>query len=126
MNTKQLVEDAKIRFSHNASKIQLEEKYKNRLMLADQGGLWLADSSTISLLSNFTTEEIVMIDTFKNPVKVKRIELLHKLTEKYQEVMTDKTYLESVLNDGKERAKAIADRTLAEVKAALGFSMPTA
>ena len=38
--------------------------------------------------------------------------------------MTDKPYLESVLRDGKNRAAAIADRTLAEVKAALGFSTP--
>jgi tryptophanyl-tRNA synthetase len=40
--------------------------------------------------------------------------------------MADKTYLESVLRDGKHRAALIADRTLADVKAALGFSVPLA
>jgi tryptophanyl-tRNA synthetase len=38
--------------------------------------------------------------------------------------MTDKGYLESVLRDGREAAEAIANETLNQVKAALGYSMP--
>ena len=59
---------------------------------------------------------------FKPLLTEATIEHLRPIQAKYQEVMTDKTYLESVLKDGRDRAATIADRTLAEVKEALGFS----
>ena len=62
---------------------------------------------------------------FKPLLTEATIEHLRPIQVKYQAVMTDRTYLESVLHDGKERAALIANKTLAEVKAALGFSMPT-
>jgi tryptophanyl-tRNA synthetase len=61
---------------------------------------------------------------FKPLLTEATIEHLRPIQAKYQAVMTDKSYLESVLRDGKNQAAAIADRTLAEVKAALGFSVP--
>jgi tryptophanyl-tRNA synthetase len=59
---------------------------------------------------------------FKPLLTEATIEHLRPIQAKYQEVMTDKTHLESILRTGRDRAAAIADRTLAEVKAALGFS----
>ncbi len=61
---------------------------------------------------------------FKPLLTEATIEHLRPIQAKYQEVMADKTYLESVLREGKHRAALIADRTLADVKAALGFSTP--
>lgn len=61
---------------------------------------------------------------FKPLLTEATIEHLRPIQAKYQEVMADKTYLESVLREGKQRAALIADRTLADVKAALGFSVP--
>jgi tryptophanyl-tRNA synthetase len=52
------------------------------------------------------------------------INALKPIQDKYKEVMADKGYLESVLKDGKEKAEAIANQTLADVKAALGYTMP--
>jgi tryptophanyl-tRNA synthetase len=52
------------------------------------------------------------------------IHALKPIQDKYQEVMADKGYLESVLRDGGEKARAIANKTLAGVKAALGFTIP--
>ncbi len=49
---------------------------------------------------------------------------LQPIQEKYQAVMNDKGYLESVLRDGREKAEAIANDTLSKVKAALGYSLP--
>ena len=60
---------------------------------------------------------------FKPLLTAATIEHLRPIQAKYHEVMSDKTYLESVLRDGRDRAALIANRTLAEVKAALGFSM---
>ena len=52
------------------------------------------------------------------------IEALRPIQEKYQAVMDDKGYLESVLREGREKAEAIANETLSNVKAALGYSVP--
>jgi tryptophanyl-tRNA synthetase len=61
---------------------------------------------------------------FKPLLTETMIEALKPIQEKYQAVMTDKGYLESVLRDGREAAEAIANETLNQVKAALGYSMP--
>ena len=89
MDTKTLLADAKARFNHNAAKAYLAEKFKAKLILAAQGGLWKADAQTISLLSSFETSKLVLIDTFNNPVQVCREELLYKLQTVYEEVMLD-------------------------------------
>lgn len=52
------------------------------------------------------------------------INALKPIQEKYQEITADKGYLESVLRDGREKAEAVANQTLADVKAALGYSAP--
>ena len=61
---------------------------------------------------------------FKPLLTETMIEALKPIQEKYQAVMADKGYLESVLRDGREAAEAIANQTLNQVKAALGYSMP--
>ena len=52
------------------------------------------------------------------------ITALKPIQEKYNEIMADKGYLESVLRDGREAAAAIADETLRQAKLALGYSLP--
>lgn len=90
MDTKSLVLAAKARFNHNSAKAYLKEKYDARLLVADQGGLWKADQQTISFLKEWQiSDEIVLIDTFDNPVKVDRTSLLLKLQDTYQSVMTE-------------------------------------
>lgn len=88
MDTKTLVADAKARFAHNSARDYLKEKYEAKLIVAEQGGLWKADQQTICFLANATyLEQMVLIDTFNNPVKVVRTELLWKLQDVYEEVM---------------------------------------
>jgi tryptophanyl-tRNA synthetase len=52
------------------------------------------------------------------------IQALKPIQEKYQAATQEKGYLESVLRDGKQKAEAIANQTLAQVKAAMGYSVP--
>lgn len=87
MDTELLISEAKARFAHNSAKAYLKEKYEAKLIIADQNGLWKADTQTITFLSSFQEEEIVLIDTFNNLVKVNRILLLQKLKELNQSVM---------------------------------------
>ncbi|MGL5132572.1 MAG: tryptophan--tRNA ligase, partial [Planktothrix sp.] len=42
----------------------------------------------------------------------------------YKAVMDDRSYLESVLKNGREKAEAVANQTLTRVKEAMGYSLP--
>lgn len=89
MDVKTLISDTKARFAHNSAKAYLKDKYDSKFIIADQGGLWRADAETINFLNAFKTDQIILIDTFGNPVQVKRKELLIKLQNVYTENMTN-------------------------------------
>ncbi|MBE9230004.1 tryptophan--tRNA ligase [Phormidium sp. LEGE 05292] len=82
------------------------------------------------LLSGKTKEEVAAEcadmgwGQFKPLLTETMINALKPIQEKYYAVMNEKGYLESVLREGKEKAGAIANQTLAEVKAAMGYSQP--
>ena len=89
MNTRDLIQQAKARFSHQSSREYLKEKYQSKLLVATQNGLWKADPSTIAFLSALSADEVVVIDTFEKPIKVDRVALLNSITERYLEVSTE-------------------------------------
>ena len=60
---------------------------------------------------------------FKPLLAETTVEALRPIQEKYAELMDDRTYLLSVLADGKSKAQAIAIPTLAKVKTAMGFTL---
>ncbi|GAB1542021.1 tryptophan--tRNA ligase [Scytonema sp. NUACC21] len=82
------------------------------------------------LLSGKTKEEVAAEcqdmgwGQFKPLLTDTAIEALKVIQEKYQAIMDDKGYLESVLRDGRHKAEAVANQTLAQVKTAMGYSMP--
>lgn len=61
---------------------------------------------------------------FKPLLTEATIAALQPIQEKYHAIMADEGYIQSVLKDGREKAGAIANQTLAKVKAALGYSVP--
>ncbi|WP_445633756.1 tryptophan--tRNA ligase [Nostoc sp. DSM 114161] len=83
-----------------------------------------------TLLSGKTKEDVAVEcqnmgwGQFKPLLADTIIEALKPIQEKYQAVTEDKSYLESVLRDGAEKARAIANQTLSQVKIALGYSLP--
>jgi hypothetical protein len=89
MDTNTLLTDVKARFAHNSAKAYLKEKYEAKLIVADQGGLWRADAQTITLLSSYINKQLILLDTFGNPVKVERAELLDLLDRTYANVMKE-------------------------------------
>jgi len=93
MDTKSLLAEAKARFSHNSAKHLLQEKYSNKLLVAEQNGLWKADQKTISFLNSLSSETVILIDLYNNPVQVNRTELLEKLIQTYHTIM-DQWYTE--------------------------------
>ena len=99
MDTKTLIAESKARFAHNSAKAYLTEKYNAKLIVAAQGGLWRADTNIIAFFASSVYIHVVMIDSFNNPVKVNRLELLEVLENTYNKVMeewvTEWTELES-------------------------------
>jgi hypothetical protein len=87
MDTKQLLTEVKARFNHNSAKAYLKDKYESKLCVADQGGLWKITPELISAVSSFTTDTVVLLDNYGNPVKVNRANLLLKLEKTYNDVM---------------------------------------
>lgn len=88
MDTKTLITEAKARFNHNAAKAYLREKYESKLILASHGGLWKANIETINYLNGSSDKEVIIVDTFGNPTKVDRMELLMALSTTYKNVMS--------------------------------------
>ncbi|BDI20128.1 tryptophan--tRNA ligase [Nostoc cf. commune SO-36] len=83
-----------------------------------------------TLLSGKTKEDVAVEcqdmgwGQFKPLLTDTIIESLKPIQEKYHSITADKSYLESVLRDGGEKARAIANQTLSQVKTALGYSLP--
>jgi tryptophanyl-tRNA synthetase len=83
-----------------------------------------------TLLSGKTKEDVAVEcqdmgwGQFKPLLTDTIIESLKPIQEKYQSITEDKGYLESVLRDGGEKARSIANQTLSQVKTALGYSLP--
>ncbi|AFZ45823.1 tryptophanyl-tRNA synthetase [Halothece sp. PCC 7418] len=61
---------------------------------------------------------------FKPLLAEATVEALRPIQEKYQQLMTEEGYLDSVLKEGQEKASAIAQQTLSRVKNALGYLPP--
>lgn len=88
MDTQQLVSEAKIRFKHQESKLYLEEKYNGLLIFANQGGSWKATPELISFLKN-SPSSVILLDNFKNPIKIETVALLEEMEDVYQAVMQE-------------------------------------
>ena len=89
MDTKSLITEAKARFNHNSAKAYLKDKYNSKFIVADQNGLWRANLEIINFLNSTSDAEVIIIDTFNNPVKVIRQELLDKLNSVYKTTMEE-------------------------------------
>ena len=88
MDTKTIIKEAKARFEHNSAKQLIKEKYQQKLMVANQSGLWKASPELIGYLSINPAETVFLLDSYENPVFVNRIELLEVLNKTYNDTMT--------------------------------------
>lgn len=80
-----------------------------------------------SILSHKTKSEVAVEaqemgwGQFKPLLTETVIESLKPIQDKYQSIMDDKGYLQSVLKDGQHKAETVANETLIRVKNALGY-----
>lgn len=89
MDTKSLIKEAKARFNHNSSKEYLKDKYKAKLTVASQGGLWKVTPELLVFVDSAGSTELVLLDSYDNPIKVNRLELLTLLRDTYNNVMVE-------------------------------------
>jgi hypothetical protein len=87
MDTQELVSNIKTRFNHRESKLYLEEKYKNQLIFACQGGTWQITMELLAFLRT-SSNKTILIDYYNNPVEVETQELLESATATYNSVMS--------------------------------------
>ena len=86
---------------------------------------------TLYMLLSGQTQDAVALECadmgwgqFKPLLTEAAIAHLTPIGDRYHALMDDKTYLDSILRDGREKAGAVANATLHKVKASMGFSIP--
>ena len=89
MDTNQLIKDAKARFNHNSAKQYLKDKYQAKLTVANQGGLWKVTPELMVFVDSAGSNDLILLDSYENPIKVNRLELLTLLRDTYNNVMVE-------------------------------------
>lgn len=89
MDTKELIAQAKARYNHQQSRIALQSKYSAELTVTYGGGLWEVKPDLIAFVSALSDDEVVLRDSYDNPIKVNRKEILELLKTKYNTVMLE-------------------------------------
>jgi tryptophanyl-tRNA synthetase len=80
-----------------------------------------------SIFTNNSREEVALEcadmgwGKFKPLLTEATIEALSPIQNRYEEIMKEKGYLDSVLREGRQKAEVVANSTLERVKSALGF-----
>jgi len=79
-----------VQFDVQQSKKNIREKNQQSLTIASNGGLFKITPEFILFLSLYAGKEIVVEDSFQNPIKITNTnDLLFKAKAKYQEVMNN-------------------------------------
>ena len=87
MDTNNLVKQARSRFDHAAANRVLKEKYEARMIFAHAGGMFRSAPETITFLSLYNNEDIVLVDLYDNPVKVNAADLKDEMQKRWSEQM---------------------------------------
>ena len=87
MDTNNLVKQARSRFDHAAANRVLKEKYEARMIFAHAGGMFKSTPETITFLSLYNNEDIVLLDLYDNPVKVNATDLKDEMQKRWYEQM---------------------------------------
>ena len=83
----QLVEQIKQSTDYQINKRILKEKIEGDLCFAYNGGLFKATPELIGFLNAWDSDELYLEDTYSNPVKINRQELLDLAKQHYQTAM---------------------------------------
>lgn len=83
----QLVNQIKQSTDYQINKRILREKIQGDLHFAYNGGLFKATPELVSFLNTWDSDDMYIEDTYQNPIKVNRLELLTLCKQHYQQAM---------------------------------------
>lgn len=89
MQTDKLIELSKLRIDQQASKLALAERTEQQLLVTHNGGLFKASQELISFLYISLDNIMYIPDSYNNPIKIDRAELLAELRAAYQAAMNE-------------------------------------
>ncbi len=87
MDTNDLVAHSRARFDHHQARVVLRDKYQAKLNFAHKGGMFRATPEMITFLAMYHDQEIVLADSYQNPIKVNAAELCDLMQQRWQEQM---------------------------------------
>ena len=102
-----------------------EEKFNEDIIINRPGVVNLLN--IYSALSNENTKNVVskfsekQFSFFKNELNQLSVETLSPITREMRKLLDDKSYLEEILNNGRDKANSIAEPILKEAKEIVGF-----
>lgn len=80
---------AKTMLDQSVLRTNLAERIQQSLVLIYNDGLFMLTPELFSLLYVFDQEEIIIKDSYNNPIKINRTEFTKKAKQKYNEVMNE-------------------------------------
>lgn len=83
----QLVTEIRLATDYQVNKRILREKIQTDLQVTHNGGLFKVSPELIAFLNSWDSDELFLEDTYQNPIKVNRTELLSLCKQHYQMVM---------------------------------------
>lgn len=83
----QLINQIKQATDYQTNKQILKEKIQTDLLFAYNGGLFKVSQELIAFLNSWDCDELFLEDTYNNPIKINRQELLDLCKQHYQQVM---------------------------------------
>ena len=92
MDTKTLISLSKAKFAYHSNKQYLKEKYLSKLIIAEQGGIWLITPEFLTFLLTLNQNninEMIIMDKNNIPVKVDVSSLLKISKHTYETTMND-------------------------------------
>jgi hypothetical protein len=89
MDIMNLIASTKSRFNHNSAKKYLKEKYENKLIIAEQGGLWKITPELIAVLVIYPSKTLILLDMYDNPISINKNAFLSKASSLYDSVMAE-------------------------------------
>jgi hypothetical protein len=78
---------AEAKFKHTLYRKNLKERIEAELVVTHNGGLFKATPELMSFLATWMDKEVFLEDTYGNPIKCNRSELLKEVKQKYQFAM---------------------------------------
>ena len=105
--------------------LDTEGNFKEEIIIARPEAVNLLN--IYSALSNENTKKVVerfadnQFSTFKNELNELAVDSLSPITQEMRKLLEDKTYLESILKDGGDRANILAQPIITKVKDIVGF-----